>query len=330
MGRLIDGVWHDDWYDTKSQGGRFVRESPKFRHWVTPDGAPGPHGAGGFPAASGRYHLYVSLACPWAHRTLIFRRLKGLEEAIGVSVTHPYMLGNGWEYAAETSDDLHRFEGTGDPVNGCRYHHQLYTMADPYYTGRVTVPVLWDKERRTIVSNESADIIRMFNSGFTGVAGNELDFYPEDLRDEIEAVNAAVYENVNNGVYRTGFATTQEAYEEAFEGLFAELDRLDERLSRNRYLCGERITEADWRLFTTLVRFDAVYYGHFKCNRHRIADYPSLAGYLRELYQWPDVASTVDFTHIKHHYYYSHATINPTRIVPKGPVLDLDAPHGRG
>lgn len=323
MGRLIDGVWHDEWYDTKSHGGRFVRESPRFRNRVTPDGE------GGFPAAAGRYHLYVSLACPWAHRTLVFRRLKGLEEAIGVSVTHPHMLENGWEYAADTSDDLHRFEGTGDPVNGCRHHHELYTLADPHYTGRATVPVLWDRERRTIVSNESADIIRMLNSAFAGVGGNELDFHPADLRDEIEAVNAAVYENVNNGVYRAGFATTQEAYEEAFAQLFAELDRLDERLARNRYLCGERITEADWRLFTTLVRFDAVYFGHFKCNLRRIADYPSLSGYLRELYQWPGVAATVDFTHIKHHYYCSHGTINPTRIVPLGPELDLDAPHGR-
>jgi putative glutathione S-transferase len=329
MGLLIDGVWHDQWYDTKSTGGRFVRESPKFRHWITPDGAPGPMGEGGFPAEPGRYHLYVSLACPWAHRALIFRKLKGLEDAIGVSVVHPHMLDNGWEYAEDTSDDLHRFEGTGDRVNGARYHHQLYTRVDPHYTGRVTVPLLWDMERATIVSNESADIIRMFNSAFVGVAGNDTDFYPEDLRTEIEAINEPIYHHVNNGVYKTGFATTQQAYEEAFDALFAELDRIDATLAERRYLAGERITEADWRLFTTLIRFDPVYVGHFKCNLRRIADYPHVSGYLRELYQWPGVRETVNLEHIKHHYYYSHDTINPTRVVPKGPALDLDAPHGR-
>ncbi len=329
MGLLIDGVWHDQWYDTKSTGGRFKRESPQYRNWITPDGAPGPTGEGGFAAASGRYHLYVSLACPWAHRALIFRRLKGLEDAIGVSVVHPHMLDNGWEYAADISDDMHRFEGTGDPVNGARYHHQLYTMVDPHYTGRVTVPLLWDRERATIVSNESADIIRMFNSGFTGIAGNDVDFYPEDLRETIEAINEPIYHRINNGVYKTGFATTQDAYEEAFDDLFAELDHVEARLADNRYLCGERVTEADWRLFTTLIRFDAVYVGHFKCNRQRIADYPNLSGYLRELYQWPGVRETVNFEHIKHHYYYSHETINPTRVVPKGPELDLESPHGR-
>jgi len=287
-------------------------------------------GEGGFPAESGRYHLYVSLACPWAHRALIFRKLKGLEDAIGVSVVHPHMLGNGWEYADEISDDLHGFKGTGDPVNGARYHHQLYTMVDPHYTGRVTVPLLWDRERRTIVSNESADIVRMFNSAFAGVAGNDEDFYPASLRETIEAVNEPIYHHVNNGVYKAGFATTQPAYEEAFDALFAQLDRLEARLGEQRYLCGERITEADWRLFTTLIRFDAVYVGHFKCNRQRIADFPNLSGYLRELYQWPGVRETVDFTHIKHHYYYSHETINPTRIVPRGPELDLERPHGRG
>jgi len=330
MGLLIDGVWHDQWYDTKSTGGRFVRDSSKFRNWITPEGSAGPSGESGFPAEAGRYHLYVSLACPWAHRALVFRKLKGLEDAIGVSVVHPHMLDNGWEYATDTSDDLHRFEGTGDPVNGARYHHQLYTMVDPHYTGRVTVPLLWDRERRTIVSNESADIIRMLNSAFVGVAGNEDDYYPDNLRAAIDEINAPIYDHVNNGVYRTGFATTQEAYEEAFDALFAELDRVDARLGEGRYLCGDRITEADWRLFTTLVRFDAVYFGHFKCNLRRIADYAHLAGYLRELYQWPGVRETVNFTHIKHHYYYSHGTVNPTRIVPKGPALDLDAPHGRG
>jgi len=329
MGKLIDGVWHDQWYDTKSTGGRFQRESPKFRNWITPDGAPGPMGEGGFPAEAGRYHLYVSLACPWAHRVLVFRALKELEGAISVSSVHPHMLENGWAYARDVSDDLHRFEGTGDPINGVAYHHQLYTMVDPHYTGRVTVPLLWDRQRETIVSNESADIIRMFNAAFSGVAGNEQDFYPADLQATIEAINEPVYHHVNNGVYKTGFATTQAAYEEAFDALFAELDQLDARLSGQRYLAGARITEADWRLFTTLVRFDAVYFGHFKCNLRRIADYPHLAGYLRELYQWPGVRETVNFQHIQHHYYYSHGTVNPTRIVPKGPELDLDRPHGR-
>ena len=329
MGLLIDGVWHDQWYDTKKHGGRFVRSESQFRNWVTPDGSPGPSGEGGFAAEAGRYHLYVSHACPWAHRTLIMRRLKGLEHAIGVSVVHPHMLSNGWEYAEDTSEDLHRFEGTGDPINGSRYHHQIYTLADPEYTGRVTVPVLWDKQRGTIVSNESADIIRMFNSGFAGVAENDDDYYPEELRGEIDAINEDVYHNINNGVYKSGFATAQEAYEEAFDDLFAALDRVEDRLSRNRYLLGDRITEADWRLFTTLVRFDAVYVGHFKCNRNRIADFPHMSGYLRELYQWPGVKETVNFEHIKQHYYYSHDMVNPTRVVPKGPELDLEAPHGR-
>ncbi|MEX1081754.1 MAG: glutathione S-transferase family protein [Halofilum sp. (in: g-proteobacteria)] len=323
MGLLIEGEWHDQWYDTDSHGGRFVRESPKFRHWVTPEGEYG------FPAAAGRYHLYVSLACPWAHRALILRKLKGLEHAIGVSVVHPHMLDNGWEYAIDVSDELHRFEGTGDRVHGHRYHHELYTRVDPRYTGRVTVPVLWDCEQDTIVSNESADIIRMFNSGFAGVARQDHDFCPAGLQKEIEGINASVYDHVNNGVYRAGFATAQDAYEEAFDALFAELDRIDTRLGEQRYLCGERVTEADWRLFTTLVRFDAVYFGHFKCNLRRIADYAHLSGYLRELYQWPGVSETVNFTHIQQHYYFSHGTINPTRIVPKGPELKLSAPHGR-
>ncbi len=329
MGKLIDGVWHDQWYDTRSTGGRFQRESPAFRNWITPDGSPGPAGEGGFPAEVGRYHLYVSLACPWAHRGLIMRSLKGLEDAISVSVVHPHMLENGWAYAGDTTDDLHRFEGTGDPVNGVRYHHQLYTMVDPHYTGRVTVPLLWDKQRGTIVSNESADIMRMFNSAFVGVAGNDDGYYPAELRETIEAINEPIYHRVNNGVYKTGFATTQTAYEEAFDALFAELDRLDALLGERRYLCGDRVTEADWRLFTTLVRFDAVYVGHFKCNRRRIADFNHLAGYLRELYQWPGVRATVDFEHIKQHYYYSHRTVNPSQIVPKGPALDLERPHAR-
>jgi putative glutathione S-transferase len=323
MGLLIEGVWKDRWYDTGSTGGRFVREDAGYRNWVTPDGSPGPTGEGGFAAEAGRYHLYVSLACPWAHRTLILRRLKGLEDVIGVSVVHPHMLEHGWSLA----DD---FPGaTGDRLHGFEYLHQLYVKARPDYTGRVTVPVLWDRQRATIVSNESADILRMLDAAFDAHTDRDLRFSPPDLREEIDAVNAPVYDNVNNGVYRTGFATTQSAYEEAFRALFAELDALDARLARRRHLLGEVLTEADWRLFTTLVRFDAVYHGHFKCNLRRIADYPALSGYLRDLYQYPGVAQTVDLEHIRQHYYYSHDTINPTRIVPLGPELDLDAPHDR-
>ena len=322
MGLLVDGQWQDKWYDTKSTGGRFKRQESQFRNWITPDGSPGPTGEGGFKAEPGRYHLYVSLACPWAHRTLIFRKLKGLEQMISLSVVHWAMLDEGWTFQ----------EGEGvipDTVNNARVMHQVYTTADPVYSGRVTVPVLWDKERETIVSNESADIIRMLNSAFDGIGAAPGDYYPEALREEIDAINARVYDNVNNGVYKSGFATTQEAYEEAVKPLFATLDDLDARLAGKRYLTGDTITEADWRLFTTLVRFDAVYVGHFKCNLRRIADYPHLSGYLRELYQWPGVRETVNFTHIKNHYYYSHETINPHRVVPLGPVLDLDAPHGR-
>lgn len=322
MGLLVDGQWQDQWYDTKSTGGRFKRQESQFRNWITPDGSAGPSGEGGFPAVPGRYHLYVSLACPWAHRTLIFRKLKGLDQMISVSVVHWAMLDEGWTFA----------EGEGvipDPINNARVMHQVYTTADPVYTGRVTVPVLWDKERETIVSNESAEIIRMLNSAFDGVGATPGDYYPQALRAEIDALNARVYDTVNNGVYKSGFATTQEAYEEAVTPLFATLDALDERLATKRYLTDDTITEADWRLFTTLIRFDAVYVGHFKCNLRRIADYPHLSGYLRELYQWPGIRETVNFTHIKNHYYYSHETINPHRVVPLGPVLDLDAPHGR-
>ena len=322
MGLLINGVWHDQWYDTNKSGGRFIREASQFRNWITPDGSPGPGGSGGFNAAAGRYHLYVSLACPWAHRTLIFRALKGLEEVIPVSIVHPHMLENGWEYNG-------RDGATVDHVNGFSYHWQLYTAARPDYTGRATVPVLWDKQTQTIVNNESAEIIRMFNSAFTGLCRDEYDFYPADLSKQIDEINAFVYENINNGVYRCGFATTQEAYEEAYRSLFAALDQLEERLSRQRYLVGDRLSEADWRLFTTLVRFDAVYVGHFKCNRQRIADYPNLINYLRELYQVPGVAPTVDINHIKQHYYFSHATINPARIVPLGPDLTFDDDHDR-
>lgn len=323
MGLLVDGVWQDRWYDTKSTGGRFVRTSAAFRNWITADGSPGPTGEGGFRAEAGRYHLYVSLACPWAHRTLIMRRLKGLEAMIGVSVVHWRMLENGWTFE----------HGPGvvpDPIQGARYLHQVYTAAKPDYSGRVTVPVLWDKVKNTIVSNESAEIIRMMNSAFDGIGARPGDYYPEDLRSEIESLNSRIYDKVNNGVYKAGFATTQQAYEEAVRPLFDTLDLLDERLSSRRYLCGDRLTEADIRLFTTLVRFDAVYVGHFKCNLRRIADYPHLSGYLRDIYQTDGIAETVDMVHIKGHYYESHKTINPAGIVPLGPLLDLDAPHERG
>lgn len=323
MGLLVDGTWQDRWYDTDSTGGKFERQKSQFRNFVTADGAPGPTGEGGFKAEAGRYHLYVSLACPWAHRTLIFRKLKGLEEAIGVSVVHPLMKEHGWTFGTD-------FAGaTGDGLFGVDRLYEIYLKADPGYTGRVTVPLLWDKKQKAAVSNESAEIIRMFNSAFDGVGGAEGDYYPEGMRAEIDEVNARIYDDVNNGVYKTGFATSQSAYEDAFDRLFSALDWLDERLSRQRYLMGERITEADWRLYTTLVRFDPVYVGHFKCNLRRIADYPALSGYLRDLYQTPAARETTDFTHIKTHYYASHATINPNGIVPKGPELDLEAPHER-
>jgi putative glutathione S-transferase len=322
MGLLIDGVWHDQWYDTKSTGGRFQRKDSAFRHWVTRDGSAGPTGDGGFRAEAGRYVLYVSLACPWAHRALIFRRLKGLEAMIPVSVVHWRMLESGWTFE----------EGPGvvpDPVHGARFLHEVYTAAKRDYTGRVTVPILWDRTTGTIVNNESSEIIRMFNSAFDAAGAAPGDYYPESGRAEIDAINARVYDTVNNGVYKAGFATTQEAYEEAVMPLFETLDRLDERLATRRFLLGGRQTEADWRLFTTLVRFDPVYVGHFKCNLRRIADYPNLSGYLRDLYQTPGVAGTVDLRHIKGHYYESHRSINPTGIVPSGPVLDLDRPSGR-
>jgi putative glutathione S-transferase len=323
MGLLVDGVWQDRQYDTKPTDGRFVRPPTRYRNWVTADGAPGPTGEGGFQAAAGRYHLYVALACPWAHRTLIFRKLKKLEHAISVSVVEPLMLSEGWVFGAPGS-------ATADTVNRKARLADVYVMADAKFTGRVTVPVLWDKERRTIVNNESSEIIRMFNSAFDAVTDDRTDYYPAPLRDDIDAINATIYETVNNGVYRAGFATTQAAYEEAFLALFATLDDLDKRLGRTRYLVGERATEADWRLFTTLVRFDAVYVGHFKCNLRRIVDYPNLSNYLRDLYQTDGVVATVDMDHIKRHYYGSHRHINPTGIVPLGPALDFAAPHDRG
>ena len=324
MGLLIDGKWHDKWYDTDKTGGKFEREAARFRNWVTADGSPGPDGEGGFKAESGRYHLYVSMACPWAHRTLIFRKLKGLEKHISVSVVHPDMVENGWEFRPDS--EQHR-----DHLHGFRFMHQIYTKAAPEYSGRVTVPTLWDKKKETIASNESAEIIRMFNSAFDGLEGvlTDLDFYPGELQEEIDTVNARVYDTVNNGVYKAGFATAQDKYEEAYNALFDSLDWLEERLSSQRYLVGGRLTEADWRLFTTLIRFDAVYYSHFKCNRQRISDFPALSAYVRDLYQVPGVAETVDINQIKRHYYVSQRTINPTQIVPVGPELDFDSPHGR-
>lgn len=321
MGLLIEGSWHDQWYDTAADG-RFKREHAQRHNWITADGSPGPSGKGGFKAQAGRYHLYVSLACPWAQRTLILRQLKGLQDLVDVSVVSWLMLDDGW-----TFDPAHG--STGDSLDGQSFLHQRYTADDANYSGRVTVPLLWDKQQQCIVSNESAEIIRMFNSAFDGLTGNSLDFYPEALRGEIDALNHRIYPAVNNGVYRAGFATTQAAYEEAFGELFDELDWLDAHLGGHRYLAGEYLSEADWRLFTTLVRFDAVYYGHFKCNLRRIEDYPNLSNWLRELYQWPGVAATVDFEHIKSHYYASHRTINPTGIVPKGPALELARGHDR-
>ena len=324
MGMLVEGEWVDKGYDTAKSGGRFERSAAAFRNWVTPDGAPGPSGEGGFAGEAGRYHLIVSLACPWAHRTLIVRRLKGLEGAIGVSVVSPYMREEGWVFQAEEEGGVPG--STAEPLFGDRRLYEIYRRAKPDYSGRVTVPVLWDKQRETIVSNESAEIVRMLDAGF-GADGPDL--YPEPRREEIDAVNARVYDRVNNGVYKAGFATSQEAYAEAFTALFAELDALEDRLDRQRYLCGAALTEADIRLFTTLVRFDAVYVGHFKCNRQRIADYPNLSNYLRDLYALPGVAETVNFEQIKRHYYGSHAGINPTGIVPLGPELHLDAPNDR-
>ncbi|MEM6426921.1 MAG: glutathione S-transferase family protein [Cyanobacteria bacterium P01_C01_bin.73] len=322
MGLLVEGVWQDQWYDTESTGGKFVRKASQFRNWITADGSPGPTGEGGFKAESERYHLYVSYACPWAHRALIFRALKGLEGLIPISVVHWFMGEYGWTFQPG--------EGViADSVLGVDRLHQVYTKADSKYTGRVTVPILWDKQKGTIVNNESSEIIRMFNTAFDKAGAKPGDYYPEPLREEINELNARIYDTVNNGVYKSGFATTQEAYEEAVKPLFDTLDFLEHRLRENRYLTGDRVTEADWRLFTTLVRFDPVYFGHFKCNIRRIVDYPNLWGYLRELYQIPGVADTVNFGHIKRHYYQSHETVNPTRIVPVGPEIDFMAPHNR-
>lgn len=324
MGLLVDGEWQTTWYDTKSTGGAFKRSEASFRNWITADGSAGPSGSGGFKAESGRYHLYVSFACPWAHRTLIFRAIKGLTDHIGVSVVHPDMLDDGWTFATD-------YPGTtGDRLHGLPFARDLYRLAQPGVTTRVTVPILWDRETNAIVSNESSEIIRMFNSAFDGLTGDGQDFWPQDLRDAIEPVNARIYDTLNNGVYKSGFATSQSAYDDAVHALFDTLDWLEARLSDNRYLMGDRLTEADWRLFPTLIRFDPVYHLHFKCNRKRIVDYPNLWACTRELYQWPGVAETVNIDHIVRHYHYSHDSINPHRIIPINPVLDYLAPHGRG
>ena len=322
MSLMVGGELQKEWLESELEEGTFVRKESQFRNWVTIDGEPGPSGEGGFKAEPGRYHLYVSYACPWAHRTLIFRKLKELEDIISVSVVNPEMLDKGWsfkDYPGSTADHINHFD----------YMYQTYALADPDYSGIVTVPVLWDKRRNTIVNNESSEIIRMLNSAFSAFTDNDDDYYPESLRSEIDEINEFVYDNINNGVYKCGFAQSQKAYEKAFNNLFAALDAIEERLSHSRYLAGSQITEADWRLFTTLLRFDPVYVGHFKCNLRRIADYQQLSNYLRDLYQHPGIADTFNLDHIKRHYYYSHESINPTRIIPKGPELNYDAPHDR-
>tara|TARA_R110001599_G_scaffold115552_2_gene282362 strand:+ start:756 stop:1745 length:990 start_codon:yes stop_codon:yes gene_type:complete len=324
MGVLVDGEWQNTWYDTSASGGKFERSAAKFRNWVTEDGSAGISGEAGFPAQSGRYHLYVSYACPWAHRVLIFRTLKGLQDHISVSVVHPDMLEDGWTFDTD-------FNGaTGDTLAGGEYARDIYLKAAPKFSGRATVPILWDIQKNTIVSNESSEIIRMFNSAFDPVTGNEDDYWPLALRDQIEALNDRIYNTVNNGVYQAGFATSQDAYEGAVYPLFDSLDWIESNLSKNRYLTGSKLTEADWRLFTTLVRFDLVYHLHFKCNRKRIIDYPNIWAYTRELYQIPNIADTVHFDHIVRHYHYSHNMINPSRIIPINPILDFSAPHDRG
>jgi len=326
MGLLVDGKWQDKWYDTDSTGGKFERDAAQFRNFVTADGSAGPTGDSGFKAEPDRYHLYVSLACPWAHRTLIFRQLKGLQDMIDVSVVDYLMAEHGWTFQASEQQDKDLIK---DKINDFELMHQVYTKANAEYSGRVTVPVLWDKKQQTIVSNESADIIRMFNSAFDDVGATTADYFPAALHSKINDINDRVYSDINNGVYKAGFATKQEVYEKEVAKLFKALDWVDKILANNRYLTGDDITEADWRLFTTLIRFDAVYHGHFKCNLKRIVDYPNISCYLRELYQIKGVSDTINLRHIKHHYYLSHANINPNGIVPYGPELDFDSAHGR-
>lgn len=324
MGQLVDGVWQDTWYDTKSSGGKFVRSNASFRNWITADGSAGPSGEAGFKAETGRYHLYVSYACPWAHRALIFRQLKGLTDHISISAVHPDMLTDGWTF----EKDAHG--ATGDTLFNLPFARDIYLRALPDMTGRVTVPILWDKQQETVVSNESSEIIRMFNAAFNGITGNTDDYWPEHLRDAIAPINYRIYDTLNNGVYKSGFATSQTAYNDAVYPLFDTLDWLEDHLSKNRYLMGDTISEADWRLWTTLIRFDPVYHLHFKCNIKRIVDYPNLWAFTRELYQWDGIADTVNMDHIVRHYHYSHETINPHRIVPANPRLDYAQPHGRG
>ncbi len=316
MGLLVDGKWHDQWYDTEGNGGRFIRTEAQYRNWITPDGSPGPTGEGGFKAEPNRYHLYVAMACPWANRTLIMRKLKKLEDMISISVVNPLMAENGWTFELAVGV-------IPDPVINATYLHELYTHVDPNYSGRVTVPILYDLKQNKIVNNESSEIMRMLNTAFYGVGAKEGDYYPKELQEEIDAVNELVYHNVNNGVYKAGFATNEGVYQEEVGRLFKTLDQLEARLENQRYLVGDQITEADWRLFTTLIRFDSVYYSHFKCNIRQIRDYKNLWRYTRELYNWPGIAETVNFKHIKEHYYRSHKNINPTGIVPVGPILDF-------
>ena len=324
MGQLIDGEWHSNLADPRFRDGRFRRADAVFRNWITPDGRPGPSGEGGFAAESGRYHLYVSYACPWAHRTLIFRALKGLAEHVSVDVVHPDMLEMGWSFATD-------FPGaSGDSLFGAEFLHQIYQKDRPGVTSRASVPVLWDRARGRIVSNESSEIIRMFNSAFDAITGNQRDFWPEALREAIEPINARIYSGFNNGVYKAGFARSQQAYDDAVAGVFDTLDWLEDHLSGNRYLMGETLTEADWRLFPTLMRFDLVYHTHFKCNRKWLREYPKLWAYTRELYQMPGIAGTTDLAHIVRHYHYSHDSINPHRIIPINPLIDWNEPHGRG
>ncbi len=323
MGLLVDGKWHDQWYDTSSTGGRFERSASQYRNWISASGAAGPSGSGGFQAEAGRYHLYVSYACPWAHRCLIMRSWKGLEEIISVSSVHPLMLAQGWEFGQSAG------LACPDPLYGLKALHELYVRADPHYSGRVTVPLLWDRQQQTIVNNESAEIIRMFNSAFDHLGAKPGDYYPADLRPQIDSLNDYIYPKINNGVYMAGFATSQSAYDAAVSEVFTALDELERRLGQNRYLVGNTITEADLRLWTTLVRFDAVYVTHFKCDKKRIADYPNLNGYLRDIYQIPGVADTVRMDHIRNHYFRSHPSINPHGIIPVGPELDFNQPHQR-
>ena len=315
MGLLVDGQWVDQWYDTKKTGGRFVRTQTQFRNWITADGSAGPTGQAGYKAETNRYHLYVSLACPWASRTLMIRTLKGLEDMISISVVHPLMLEHGWTF--EEGEGV-----IGDPIFQARYFHEVYTAVKPDYTGRVTVPVLFDKKTKTIVNNESSEIIRMLNTAFDDLGAKPGNYVPDQWLEEIDAVNDFVYHRINNGVYKAGFATKQEVYEEEVASLFAALDQMEERLAGQDYLVGNRLTEADIRLFTTLVRFDTVYFGHFKCNLKPLTAYPKLWAYTKRIYQLPGMAQTVNFDHIKRHYYGSHKTINPTGVIPLGPTLD--------